>query len=522
VLPLRNTSRSLALGAALLRRPLSTFLLFLPLNFVLYWGIWNLGYYRDDYLWARMARDIAETPRALFAPEPTNAEAVLRVTQRVSMALTWTGGPSQATTYHLVGLLLHTVASTLLFALLVRLRHQLAFSFDTRFSVVPPLVAALFFDTSRGHAMAVLWISSQSTLLATCAILLLMLVLTRKISALPEPKSLILLCLLYIVALCSKNTTVVFPLVCAAYAFLIGGRSTGGRPPRRFALCGLLAAFAVLQVLVIKPLANGVDPFASIGSGAAGNNMALSWNVLRNLAGTLLGVFIPSRLYALTPLSHIPYVLVALVILAALVAFFLRHAEVRGLGMFGLAWILSFGMPAALQRLEHYSPLQFTSTRYYYEPLVGAAIVILALVVWLMEHSRRSTARVVLVAGILVHLGIHVPFLRADMAGLRAWGAEKDALIQSTLARAVDLPPKSVIYAVHWGLSNDDIDQIDRLFFRDTSQTLEGEDAYVRARSNPSGGPPLPRFVAWFDDQRHLTFYSMKPGEGGAVSPRPE
>lgn len=138
--------------------------------------------------------------KAFFQPNRENN--VLRPVTSASFALNWAIAGAQPFGYHLVNLILHTVAVLLLYLLLATLLDSIPHNEIIAFS------AALLFAVHPIHTEAVAWVTGRSELLAACFLL------GAWLLHIQDRPVLSLVCFLF--SLMSKESAVVFlPLILA-------------------------------------------------------------------------------------------------------------------------------------------------------------------------------------------------------------------------------------------------------------------------------------------------------------------
>lgn len=484
---------------------------FLGLHLGLYHGIWANEYYKDDYQWMADARNVARSPAALLHRHPDNTEIFARQTQRVLFGLTYLWSGLRPAGYAIVGLLLHTLAATLVFALLRRLLEPPVDSRGTFDRNACPLVGALFFAASSNHDAAVLWISAQSTLLAAVLLLGLFLAVIRHETRLGEPRVAACLAGMFLIALFTKITVASFPLILGVFVL---GRRGAGKPGRRggIVLVGILLAMAVAQVLYTRATLGHVHVAEAL-TAAGADSFRLSRNVPLNLAGAFIGCFLSAPQYARFFPTTLPFWFVSLLLLL-LLATCLRFVTRRRAIYFGVAWILITALPTALFDYVQYSEEQITVNRYYYLPIVGASIIVAALLQELLGKMPKGP----MVAGLLVvfcggYVASQVGPLRGKLQYFRGYNAARASMIHWTLDSAHrKAKPGAVIYAVNWRQDDYQIHAVSRLYFEEAGYRLAGQHEYDRFAPSDAGDG-VQRWAAKHDDEtKQLRFFALPPG----------
>lgn len=290
--------------------------------------------------------------------------------------------------FHATNVLLHAVASTLVFVFVLLLFRHAAFA----------LVTALLFAAHPVHTESVAWVSGRTDLLATVWMLVSLvawLAARRRGIARFLPVSLAAFAL----ALLSKESAACLPLIVALLEFgpfgaLVGARAGAGDAPRaaggsrRAQALAITASFAVVLAIYLVARANvlgGIAPtYRAYAPGIAGT-VALPLSILAGYAGKVLLPFTLNAEYdAPVPgsLFHL-HALAGLAVLALVVygAWRLRRraAVVLGAGVFvlGLAPVLNV-IPLG----------EISAERFLYFPSLGFVLVLAALLVGAWEGAR--------------------------------------------------------------------------------------------------------------------------------------
>lgn len=472
-------------------------LLFGSLNLVLYDGVWDNGWYRDDYIWLKIGKNIAASPANLFSPDPVNTEVVMRQTQRVVFALVYALGGVTPSGYHVASLVLHALVAALVWRLLGIVVSQ--------YSEAPPLIrrlaplaGALFFSTTFSHSHAVLWASAQASLLVTGVLVMVTSYVLQKRSMPLNRHFVIVVAVGYVLALYSKNTAASFPLL-LAFIFWSSRRERTGPLGSYAKLVVGLAVISVVHVVFTKAWLGSIDIVDTLGDRTQGDYL-LSWNVPRNLAGAVLGVFVPADLYFSRWTRSIPFELAAIAVVALplVVTWRLRH---RSDVVLGLVWIAVCALPVSLFNYQQYAPDLATVTRYYYLPAVGAAVIVTVLVLRVHEMLGRAGKLVPLFLAALCVWFVHFQYapLQREVAHLRRWGESRAKLIDNTLTYAKrNYLPGSTIYAHNWFVDEVLVPSISEVYFEEHGFRLEPQTELNQFIAQGTTADRL-RYVASFD-----------------------
>jgi hypothetical protein len=462
------------------------FLAMLLLSVAAYRGLWGNEFYKDDYEWLTIAMDIVTSPRSLFTPDPMNSEYVLRTTQRILVACTYAATGTRALGYYLVGLILHAVAATLLF-LLIRALYVGQVGRNAL-----PLLGALFFVTSSCHQGGVVWIAAQSTLLVTNALLLLFLFVVHNAESLNRPRSLLIVAIAYTAALLSKKSAVVFPLLLTSYFLIVhcehrdprGSRFVRSLRQARVVLV-LSSAMAVGMLLFAK-YAVGDPKLSHVWPALDDVSFGLSFNMLHNIAGAFLGCFLPAPFYYERFQDVLPFQLAALLLALAFLLLLLPGSSPRKSILFGLAWMLVTSVPASLFNYIQYEPLQLTTSRYYYLPMVGASIVVAGVAhAVLVRWKRLHWCGTIAVLFGITHAALHSYEIEATRRTLHDYTVSRRLYIETALQVAKTQAPRgSTLYARNWPFAAHRVARIGRIFFEPQGYELHNEEPTPRRRED--------------------------------------
>lgn len=441
-----------------------------------YRGVWNNAFYQDDYLWLDIARSIADSPAAFFVADPDNSEALVRATQRLVMGLVYAGFGMNAAAHHLANLSLHAVASTLVFRLLLEL--HLRWGHPTRAMALGVAAGgAVVFATSHHHAMAVLWVSAQSGLLATIAVSVLALYLVRNRDRAGEPHTRGIAAFLFLLALYSKNTAVGFAVV-AMGCFAFAPRHAAEPRTRRagLELATLLLGLGIAHLVFTKWLV------VQWAGGGLGGNLAVSPHTPLNVFGAMLAPFVSTGDFVQWTGASVPYPLLS----AAWVGVSLLLARWWGVlrpVLAGWLWIVALTVPICFMDFEIYDVVQFTVNRYFYDAMIGAVIVLSFLVRGMLSRLPQPRAGWVLLLCLLtLHVGHHQRWVQYRSQQFRDMGASDQRLMEATLRRAQqNVPIGTTIYAVGWPMEEAFLRRFGRLCLEDAGYGLEGESALREA-----------------------------------------
>jgi hypothetical protein len=324
------------------------------------------GFYNDDALFLNHAGRVLEQPARLLTERPLDyfrpTYGAFVTVQRAAFGLEPRG-------YHLVGVLLHALTGLLVWRL-----ARLALK-----EPVPALAAALVFVAFFSHSEGVLWIAAQNSVLAVCLCLGAVLCNLWAASRGGAGRALASAALV-LLALCTKEpSAVLLAWLPLTEAVLCG--------PRRLLTGGALLRYGtVAAALALWLLGNARVGEAFLDEGATGT---------RELRATLGFVTLDGALGAsawlYSPLVHgdeqAHWWAGALALLGVLGVTALRRRDLLPAALLGVLLLLSAMVPASMTRLQ-----QINSSRLYYFPTVGAALLAGVVMAWCTAHGAGARA----------------------------------------------------------------------------------------------------------------------------------
>lgn len=247
----------------------------------------------------------------------------------------------QSSGYHVTNLVLHLAVVILLYAWLRRLIDDLGTGLDPRGTA---FVGAACFAVHPLQTEAVGYVSGRSELLCALFFVAALLLARSAIRSGRTIETVLAICL-GILAVASKETAVVLPLVFLSYDWLL---RPGPDEPRRarlwlvgLPLLVLVAVGAVFRLSRLSVAASGFWPAVLNGETQA----IVIWRYLRLLVWPF-GQSIMHSVYRVTTIGD-PLALIAMTALAALVVLALRIRRTYPLISFGVIWFLAVLAPSS-------------------------------------------------------------------------------------------------------------------------------------------------------------------------------
>jgi hypothetical protein len=361
--PFRRASAALALAAA---------------TCAIYAPSLSVGFFSDDYQWLGRMNATLERPSYVLTVFFRDFNPILHA----SFALDWIIGGGRAAVWHADSILLHGLATALLFMLCSRLGAslRLALAGAALWAVNVRLSEAVIWPAARGHQFA-----------AVCSLAALVLLLGhgryRRWFALG----------LLGLGLFAKETTL---FAIAAIPFFLPDRRK--ERPFLIGLAALVGGFVLLNVLI-------KDDLHTSGAGLLSLLYKTPFILLRPLG---LGDY--ARFDAIT--------LILTVAVFVALAFWLR----RSFGLAGVLWVLACSAPiVALDKL---------SSRYLYLPAIGYSVVFCALCVevgpLLRTRWLQRLAGVSLILGVASIVVGNALWVQREIGDYRQLAAPYTALVE--------------------------------------------------------------------------------------------
>lgn len=298
----------------------------------------SFGYtnHDDDLLISRnmeFISDISNIPEAFTTDAWYQKRQIelYRPLQSVSYILDAQWGENVAFTAHLTNLILHILNCLSVFYLL------LLFRIDIRLSLIGALIYTVHFLLLH----AVIWIPARGDLLLALFSFLTVITFIRLEKSPGKWYWYLLNVLFFFLALFSKETAILLPVVLILYKFFI----SNDRKFRQGYLFLLLSWFVIyLFFTYLRNISVSED-------GKALGIMALLLN-LRTIPETIAKYFVPVN-FSTMPSFRADATIAGLLILAAITAFFLfRRKQFSKPVMFGLLWFVMFLLPGMVYRPE--------------------------------------------------------------------------------------------------------------------------------------------------------------------------
>lgn len=323
--------------------------------------------------------------------------------------------------FHLSNTLWHCAAAVLLFLLLGRLK-------------APPLVqaaAAVLFVLHPMHTEAVAYISGRADMMSATFILAALLCATTDAAGAKRLVGIAFSGLFFVLGLCSKESTMIYPLL-LAIVIVLRPLPEGSAEERRVWLLRrayplglaavILCIYGVLRATVLK-----------FGNGGGSNDTGLTARLVETcqaFAFYIKTLFLPTGLHMEQTLAGVPgwTALLGLVLLAACIgtAVWAYRAGQRRITL-ALVWFLAAWLP-----ISGIFPLNAPMAEHWmYVPMIGFWWAVLELLVLL---SQRVPFQVLPVAVVTV-LGLL--FLNQTVTRNRDW-RDNESIFRATLAQNPD------------------------------------------------------------------------------------
>ncbi len=364
--------------------------------------------------------------------------------------------------WHLTSLLLHLIATTLLYRVAVRLLKN-----DSTWT---PAVAALLFAIHPVHIESVAWISASTDLLAAIFLLSSFLCYLRFRETLPESPALLSLAVLFAaLAILCKETAAVFPAVIFFYEWFADQTTSLGRyVTRSLPFVAVVVIYALVR-RVVMPLPAGSSTDADLSTILTSLPL-----VAAEYAQTLLWPFRLSFFYdpAVASQWTIATGFAVLLLVILLIALW-RFARSVPMARLPLAWMLLFAAPP-LAAIAVFTRDNWVHDRHMYLPSVGFCLLA-AILLARLEGPWRTFAVAAIALVFTAGLALQLPRFGNELTlyehamrrspdnlemrlayadALQLHGRPADALQE--YERIVELAPDSVEALTYLGIIYDD------------------------------------------------------------------
>ena len=325
---------------------------------------------------------------------------------------------SSAFGWHLASLLLHLICVLLVFAFAKRLLHSGSTAF----------IAAALFAVHPTHVEAVTWISAAGEPLMTIFILSAALAFLNWRAG-KSPAWLALSIAAAMGALLCKETAVVTPALISALVLLPA--ATAARSLR--AQLAATAAFWIEAFAFLHTRTHVLHGFSHPFTGASNTDMVLSWPAA--IVFYVRDMFFPVGMSPVYPFTfvHSPaasgfiFPLLAVILLAAAVIWFLRQSAEWRLYLTCLVWIAAPLAPVMYLKL--FPPFELVHDRYLYISTIGLSIAAAAAITSLV--SRAESLGIARLRGLTAALLIGVS--AAATIGYESWWQSDVTLFKRAL-----------------------------------------------------------------------------------------
>jgi len=373
-----NTGSGDETVAAYFRRPVVLLAVIAALTFLIYQSTLSFGFVWDDHVqvesnplilsWKTLPRAFQSNLWYQVTPEGSYYRPFFMVWSVLNHSLFGL----QPWGWHLTNVLLHLIATCLLFVLLRRLKVE----------YWTAAIATLLFGVHPVHIEPVAWISAGSDILATILYILTFLAFLKARQNHGRQKLLWMAgsWVVFACALLTKEMGLTFPVILALYLLLVPEKNSQASLYLR-ARTAVVASLPYAAVNVLY-LAQRVHVLHGISHSYKDYGLLTTLRTLPVVVLTYLRILIFPK--GLNGFYHVPYVqnlsftrfilpVVALAALAVLIAWWSRRERDPLIAFFGL-WIPVCLIPALY--LPTFMPGDFVRDRYVYLPSIGFAFLL--------------------------------------------------------------------------------------------------------------------------------------------------
>ena len=255
----------------------------LLLSYLSYFNIINSFFLADDFNWVHQIKN-----RGAFGVWTTAPDVFFRPVVSLTLFLDYTIWGLNSIGYHLTNLSFHAICAFFIYRILSQLLNPL--QLPLRQIQFTALIAALFFIILPSHVEAVTWISARSDLVATCLCLpSFSFYLSSKNNQ--HKYNLILSYFLFLLALLSKESVVIYPAMIFSYE--IYHYSTQDNSDKQLIKNILLFPLIYTSLFPIYLLLRYLGLGQLIGGYGTGVHLQYSSGIILRGLGSTLRVLIP-------------------------------------------------------------------------------------------------------------------------------------------------------------------------------------------------------------------------------------
>jgi hypothetical protein len=406
-------------------RPPFALLLLALMTFAAYWNAWPDALVLDDQVFAGHQRfaDLSQIPayfqQTVWGPLGDTTDSIYRPLLLVSLALDSALFPDRPDLWHLVNVVLHVLATLLLFLFLQQLLRRAGSEKET--AILAALLAAAVFGVHPLHTEVVNSIFNRSVLFVAIGWLAGLAWLLRFVDARPVA-AWTGIWLIYWFVLFSRETGILLPALAVTLVWV----SSDGDWREKVRKCLPALTMAVPLIVYLALRARAIAAPVPLEPGAATDVLGVKelltsrglpeWEVVMRLAGVWfealrLAVW-PQPLLIDHPSPTLVKQIAGLLIHSSLVIAALyqyrrgRVGLISGLAIFYLALLPSSRL------IGSEGDLPIVAERAFYEPSIGLA----ALLAFGLAVLRQRADRLLVVAPVLLALGLLTPLTWARNA----------------------------------------------------------------------------------------------------------
>ncbi|OGU11047.1 MAG: hypothetical protein A2X61_11770 [Ignavibacteria bacterium GWB2_35_12] len=293
--------------------------------------------------------------------EKTVGTSYYRPMLNVSFIIDAVRGGTDPAVYHSTNLILHLLASALVFLLLIKLKYPL----------IPSFLFGLFILIHPIVTPSAAWISGRNDSMITIFVALSFIMFLLYLEANLQWKFIILpLHLLFFAgSIFTKEIAFVFPLVCISYVYFFRKEKNLFRTKYIIAATGWMVVGIIWFFMRLKAIENMKNP-DEIGLGPILTN-------LPTLPAMIGKIFLPVKMIALASFEMFS-IITGIILMIAIAIYLIKSKKLeKNKVLFGVLWFAMFLLPTFLVRIIYVEDFFDYAEHRAFLPMVGIIIILI-------------------------------------------------------------------------------------------------------------------------------------------------
>lgn len=338
--------------------------------------------------------------------EKTVGTSYYRPLLNVSFIIDAVRGGQDPGVYHSTNLILHLLASALIFLLLIKLKYPL----------IPSFLFGLFILVHPIVTPSAAWISGRNDSMITIFVTLSFIMFLLYLEADIQWKFILLpLHLLFFAgSIFTKEIAFVFPLVCISYVYFFKKEKNLFKTQYIIASTGWMVVGFIWFFMRLKAIENVKNP-DEIGLGPILTN-------LPTLPAMIGKIFLPVKMIALASFEMFS-IITGIIIMIAIAVYLIKSKKLdKNKVMFGVIWFAMFLLPTFLVRIIYVEDFFDYAEHRAFLPMVGILIILIEILKDLKIDFKKPIF-IIPAFAVLIALSVRSYFYEQNFENRKAfWG----------------------------------------------------------------------------------------------------